>query len=59
MLQVDGWMVGDSDTGSSSALAVTLLAVVLVGVLDGLSQGAIFSDAATLPPRYTHVSITH
>lgn len=55
--QVDVGLVGESGTGPDSALAVLLLSVVLVGVLDGLSQGAIFADAAALPPRYTHVSI--
>jgi hypothetical protein len=49
-------MVGREGVGPDSALAVVLLAVVLVGVLDGLSQGAIFADAAALPPQYTHVS---
>lgn len=50
-------MVGSSEVGPDSALLVLLLAVVAVGVLDGLSQGAIFGDAADLPPAYTHVSL--
>jgi hypothetical protein len=49
-------MVGSKEVGPDSALLVVLLAVVAVGVLDGLSQGAIFGDAADLPPAYTHVS---
>jgi hypothetical protein len=39
-----------------SALPVVLLAVVVVGVLDGICQGAIFGDAASQPTEYTHVS---
>jgi hypothetical protein len=50
-------MVGSREAGPDSALLVLLLAVVAVGVLDGLSQGAIFGDAADLPPAYTHVSL--
>lgn len=49
-------MVGDKEAGPDSALLVVLSTVVAVGVLDGLSQGAIFGDAADLPPAYTHVS---
>lgn len=56
MPQVDVLMVGGRQYGPDSALAVVLLAVLAVGVLDGLSQGAIFGDAADLPPVYTHVS---
>jgi hypothetical protein len=55
--QVDELMVGTEGEGSSAALALLLSAVVVVGVLDGLSQGAIFADAALLPPHYTHVSL--
>lgn len=57
LLQVDVLMVGSKEAGPDSALLVVLLAVVAVGVLDGLSQGAIFGDAADLPPAYTHVSM--
>eukprot|EP00879_Flechtneria_rotunda_P030561 GHRR01033209.1.p1 GENE.GHRR01033209.1~~GHRR01033209.1.p1 ORF type:complete len:168 (+),score=44.25 GHRR01033209.1:100-603(+) len=53
---IDWVLVGDSSTGSNTALLLMLLAVVLVGVLDGMSQGAIFGDASVLPPHYTHVS---
>jgi hypothetical protein len=56
-LQVDVLMVGSKEAAPDSALMVVLLAVVAVGVLDGLSQGAIFGDAADLPPAYTHVSM--
>jgi len=45
---------GDAD-GPAAAYPVLLLIVVLVGVFDGLSQGAVFGDAATLPAEYTHV----
>jgi hypothetical protein len=57
VLQVDVLMVGSQEAGPDSALIVVLLAVVAVGVLDGLSQGAIFGDAADLPPAYTHVRL--
>ncbi len=43
--------------GPDAALAVVLLAVVAVGVLDGLCQGAIFGDAASQPSEYTHVRV--
>lgn len=54
---IDLLLVGREGTGPDSALAVVLLAVVLVGVLDGLAQGAIFADAAALPPQYTHAVV--
>ncbi|WIA30418.1 hypothetical protein OEZ86_000502 [Tetradesmus obliquus] len=54
---IDLVLVGREGTGPNSALAVVLLAVVLVGVLDGLAQGAIFADAAALPPQYTHAVV--
>jgi hypothetical protein len=53
---VDVFMVGSREVGPDSALGVVLAAVIAVGILDGLSQGAIFGDAADLPPAYTHVS---
>lgn len=56
-VQVDIFMVGSQETGPNSSLWVVLSAVVAVGVLDGLSQGAIFGDAADLPPAYTHVRV--
>lgn len=55
--QVDVLMVGTQEAGPNSALTVLLLVVVVVGILDGLSQGAIFGDAADLPPLYTHVRL--
>eukprot|EP00879_Flechtneria_rotunda_P020907 GHRR01022014.1.p1 GENE.GHRR01022014.1~~GHRR01022014.1.p1 ORF type:complete len:361 (+),score=107.86 GHRR01022014.1:100-1182(+) len=54
---IDWVLVGDSSTGSNTALLLMLLAVVLVGVLDGMSQGAIFGDASVLPPHYTHAVV--
>ncbi|KAF6258945.1 nucleoside transporter-domain-containing protein [Scenedesmus sp. NREL 46B-D3] len=54
---IDLSFVGQEGSGPDSALTVVLLAVVLVGVLDGLSQGAIFADAAALPPQYTHAVV--
>jgi hypothetical protein len=48
--------VTDASTdGPPGAYSLLLLTVLLVGVLDGVSQGAIFGDAAALPSEYTHV----
>ncbi|KAF8069407.1 ETN8 [Scenedesmus sp. PABB004] len=52
---VDGVLVGTEGVGPPAALGVLLACVAAVGVLDGLSQGAVYADAAQLPPRYTHV----
>jgi hypothetical protein len=54
--QLDAALVMGHDHGPSAALAIVLLAVVTVGVLDGLCQGALFGDAASQPAEYTHVS---
>eukprot|EP00775_Hariotina_reticulata_P011647 gene11647-11792_t len=54
---VDTALVGPDAEGSNAALAVVLLAVVIVGLLDGASQGAIFGDASDLPPQYTHAVV--
>lgn len=55
-LQIDVIFVHDKHSeGPPGAYALLLLTVLLVGVLDGISQGAIFGDAATLPSEYTHV----
>lgn len=54
--QLDALVVGQAAQAPQAALSALLAAVVLVGVLDGLSQGAIFGDAAALPPTFTHVS---
>jgi hypothetical protein len=52
--------VGRSGSTSSSAsdntaLGLVLVSLVLIAFFDGCCQGAIFGDAATLPPQYTHV----
>lgn len=39
------------------ALVLVLVCCTLVGIFDGLSQGAIYSEAAHLPPKYTHAII--
>lgn len=49
-------MVSGHDKAPFSAQAVVLLAVVVVGVFDGLCQGAVFGEAAQLGPKYAHVS---
>lgn len=48
-------LVGDAPQGPPAALAVVLLGVTVVGIADGLSQAAVFGEAARLPPQYTHV----
>lgn len=55
--QIDLIFVRDrSGEGPPAAYGLLLLTVLLVGVLDGISQGAIFGDASSLPGEYTHVS---
>lgn len=41
---------------SDSTLGVVLFLVALCGACDGLAQGALFGDAASLPPKFTQVS---
>lgn len=49
-------MVGDGSTGSSLALAAVALGTLIVGVCDGLCQGAVFGEAARAGAgAYTHV----
>ena len=45
----------DAVTARQAPLEVILLFVVLVGLCDGVAQGAIFGDVALLPPKYTQV----
>lgn len=54
--QVDALLVGSLPQAPPSALGVVLGAVVATGVLDGVSQGAVFVDAAQAGQQYTHVS---
>lgn len=57
--------VGDSllSEGAAGAVApagfltITLAAVTLLGLLDGLCQSAIFGDAASLSPRFAHAVV--
>lgn len=46
-------MAGPGD----AAFRLTLALVALCGVCDGLAQGALFGDAAALPPRFTQVRL--
>ena len=41
---------------SAGTLGATLLLVAATGACDGLAQGALFGEAALLPPAFTHVS---
>lgn len=50
-------MVGTEAEGPPEAYALLLVIVLLVGVLDGFCQGAIFGDAAALPSQYTHAVV--
>ncbi|KIZ05098.1 nucleoside transporter, putative [Monoraphidium neglectum] len=55
---IDIVFVTDASTdGPPGAYSLLLLTVLLVGVLDGVSQGAIFGDAAALPSEYTHAVV--
>jgi hypothetical protein len=38
-------------------LTVVLVMAVLVGLLDGAGQGALYGEASLLPPEYTHVGL--
>ena len=52
MLQLDK-VAGDS----TSALGAILFLVALCGFADGVCQGALFGEAARLPPRYTQALV--
>ena len=45
----------DAMSGGSAPLGAVLALLVLVGVCDGLAQGAIFADASLMPPWATQV----
>ncbi|KAL4434383.1 hypothetical protein ABPG75_000824 [Micractinium tetrahymenae] len=47
----------DLAPASSGTLAVLLLLVAACGLCDGLAQGALFGEAARLPPRFTQALI--
>jgi hypothetical protein len=53
--QVDIVFVRGRPQAPVGALVAVLVAVTLVGIFDGLCQGAIFAEAASLPPKFTHV----
>ncbi|KAG2494103.1 hypothetical protein HYH03_007742 [Edaphochlamys debaryana] len=42
----------------ASALAAVVACVALVGLCDGFCQGALFGEAAQLPPAYTHAVVS-
>jgi hypothetical protein len=56
-LQLDVFLVKDSPRASNSAFSMVLASVLVTGVLDGVSQPAVFVDAALAGPTYTHVSV--
>lgn len=45
----------DAMSGGSAPLGAVLALLVMVGVCDGLAQGAIFADASLMPPWATQV----
>lgn len=47
----------DLAPASSGTLAALLLLVAACGVCDGLAQGALFGEAALLPPRFTQALV--
>ena len=54
--QLDMFAIGSSGKAPESVFRTMLAIGVLVGSLDGIGQGALYGDAALLPPEYTHVS---
>ncbi|KAL4428588.1 hypothetical protein ABPG77_008900 [Micractinium sp. CCAP 211/92] len=47
----------DLAPSSPGTLALLLLLVAACGICDGLAQGALFGEAALLPPRYTQALV--
>ncbi|GAX81283.1 hypothetical protein CEUSTIGMA_g8715.t1 [Chlamydomonas eustigma] len=54
---VDVFFVSESPRAPDSALAMVLASVLMTGVLDGVSQPAVFVDAALAGPTYTHAVV--
>jgi hypothetical protein len=52
---MDIFVVGNQDKAPEGVYAGTLLVGALIGCLDGIGQGALYGEAALLPPEYTHV----
>ncbi|GBF92148.1 equilibrative nucleoside transporter [Raphidocelis subcapitata] len=44
-------------TAPPALLSVVLAMAVMVGLLDGAGQGALYGDASLLPPEYTHAIV--
>lgn len=53
--QIDVLLVGDDSRASATALALLLALVLVTGVMDGTSQGAVFVDASQAGPHCTQV----
>ncbi|KIY94366.1 hypothetical protein MNEG_13596, partial [Monoraphidium neglectum] len=51
---MDIFVVGNQDKAPEGVYAGTLLVGALIGCLDGIGQGALYGEAALLPPEYTH-----
>lgn len=56
-LQCDVLLVAGAATGPPLALGLVLASLVVLAILDGCCQPAVFGDAATLPPQYTHAVV--
>ncbi|KAI8463892.1 MAG: nucleoside transporter-domain-containing protein [Monoraphidium minutum] len=54
---MDLFVIGNSTSGPESVYGVLLAVGVVVGTLDGIGQGALYGDAALLPPEYTHALV--
>lgn len=52
----DSGAPADAQSAPDAAYYLLLAVVVAVGVFDGICQGAVFGEAATMPSEYTHVS---
>lgn len=48
----------DLAPATTGSLATLLLLVAACGACDGLAQGALFGEAALLPPRYTQALVS-
>eukprot|EP00798_Chlamydomonas_sp_ICE-L_P013704 gene13701-19596_t len=45
------------ESNKQKALACVLFLMLLLGVLDGISQGALFGEVAKMPPKFTHAVV--
>jgi hypothetical protein len=56
LLQIDAGLIKGQQPPPDAAYVLVLLAVALVAVGDGITQGTVYGDAALLPGKYTQVN---